>query len=169
MVIDFSKLSDPEHIENSRREREAAEAAQAATDRRRRAAIRMLALEDHIHAALSDKERRFVRSVEHHINTSGFLTDPQHNWLFDIAKRFGAAFESAPGLYAFSLHDRLISVHGSGLADRSAHIAVASLRAWASNHGVSAQETEDAFAGHVKRTALAPKRATADAGPSFDG
>ncbi|WP_432262842.1 hypothetical protein [Cupriavidus sp. TMH.W2] len=167
-MIDFSKLSDPKHIENARRERAAAEAAQAATDRRRRAAIRMLVLEDHIHAALSDKERRFVRSVENHINISGFLTDPQHNWLFDIAKRFGTAFESVPGLYAFSLHGRLISVHDSGLTDRAAHTSVETLRTWASQHGVSAQEADNAFAGHLKRAALAPARSAAAASPSCD-
>jgi hypothetical protein len=162
-MLDFKKLADPEHIAASAREREAAAAAQEATNRRQRAAIRLLTLEDVIYAALARNERDFVRNAQRSLNHLAGLTERKHTWLFDIVKRFGIAFESVPGHYAFQRTGTLVSVHGSGLADQTCHATTEGFRTWASEHGVAESEATAALAALA-----APTSQCQDAGPSPD-
>ncbi|CAG9184333.1 hypothetical protein [Cupriavidus pampae] len=172
-MIDFAKLSDPDHMAAAKREREAFEAAQEALHRRRRAAVNLLTQEDPIYAALTPRERDFVRNIQRNLNTYSPLSTPQHDWLMDITARFGSAYESVPGHYVFTRDSTMVSVHGGGLADHTTHTDAASLLAWASAHGVAAEEATASFCAHSERltrsaTIPRPAAATPNAGPSLD-
>ncbi|WP_454727702.1 MULTISPECIES: hypothetical protein [Cupriavidus] len=148
IVLDFSKLTDPEHIAALEREREASRAVYEAKENRQRAAIRMLTLEDDLYAAMSTKEREFVRNVQRRMDAYQGVSDTQHRWLFDIVKRFGVAFESAPGHYAFRRDGAVISAHGPGLAHQTRHTTQESFLQWAEAQGVSPPEATAAYATH---------------------
>jgi hypothetical protein len=85
MAIDFKKMMDPEFQAQVRREQEEAAARAKAHEEKLRGWLNtaLAQLEE-----LPQRERGFVRSCQHHLNTSGVLTEPQEKWLSDIAARY---------------------------------------------------------------------------------
>lgn len=81
-MLDFSKLNDPEHQAQVRKELDEQEA------RRQASVAELKALADRCEAAeLSDKERSFIRSCQRTLVQRLSLTAPQETWLRDIAAR----------------------------------------------------------------------------------
>ncbi|MFY2597400.1 hypothetical protein ACOTHJ_15450 [Achromobacter xylosoxidans] len=83
-MIDFKKLMDPEYMAEARAEREAEDRKQEEKDKEIRALVNKCL--EHVES-LPERERSFIRSCQHRINTYRLLTEPQEKWLRDIAGR----------------------------------------------------------------------------------
>ena len=91
-MLDFKKLSDPVHIAQEKREREAAAAMQEALYQSDKAAVEALRGRT---SALSEQERSLVGSAWGHRLGLGLpVTDRQRSWLHDICKRLGITIPS---------------------------------------------------------------------------
>jgi hypothetical protein len=84
VMVDFSKLRDPEWQAQARREREEAEALREAHDKKLKAAVELCLIASE---SLAENERSLVRNCRMRLNTYQAVSDKQEKWLLDIAAK----------------------------------------------------------------------------------